>query len=891
MNARATAAACFDTPSGWCRAALVAVLRASVLILAILAAAPTSARDTYAVEVFASDFEGGADANFDRWPDGWTRKRGPEYPHYLEIELAPVPPPQEGRALVVRLNGGAAAVHSPAVAISPDFTYVLDGLIQTEGLKHDRAYVTLTILDAENRVLDTYESERLTGTAAWTRVRIGPVASDHPNARGAIIGLHVEAGDSQDLTGSVWFDDLWLGRLPRMQLATSVPLGMYESTGEVELRCEITGLADPDWKVELRLEDARDELVDHQALIVSETNSTPAAQVVRRDLESGKKHYSSEVVWRPRLSEVGFYRLHAELQGKQGPVVERELSLAVIRREPQRASGEFGWSLPRGDEPLPIPVLAQLLGQVGINWVKFPLWHDVNDAARVNDLIWFTERMRAQGITVVGLLHEPPPAVRAQFGRSMALDAADLFTTPSEVWFPSLETVLLRSSINVRRWQLGADLDQSFVGFSGLEKKISDLKEMMDTVGHDVQLGFGWNWTYEQPASPDVPWRFLSLSAQPSLTAEELRAYLSLPRNPRVARFVVLEPLDRRQYTNDVRAADLVERMMAAKRAGVEAMFVPEPISTVRGLLNDDGTPGELLLPWRTTAIALAGTEYLGQMSLPGGSSNDVFVRHGEAVMVAWNPRTSREQIYLGEKVEQRDIWGRACTPEAAQGEQIIDVGPLPTFITGMNEPVARWRHSVDFGRRQLPSVFGKLHEQTLRFKNFFPGGAGGRVTIVAPPEWVVTPHNFDIELGAGEEIELPLTILFSSDANSGPQQVRIDFEVNADRPYKFSSYRRLDVGLGDISIELTSELLPNGDLEVQQRLTNATDEAVSFTCSLFAPQRRRIRRQVLHLYRGTDVTTYRIENGQALIGQMLWLRADEIGGSRSLNYHFRAQE
>lgn len=865
-------------------------LCAGVLILAVLSAAPTVAREFYAVEVFASDFEQGADANYDRWPDGWTRKRGAEYPHYVDVQLVPVDQPRPGRALRVELNGGAVAVRSPAVTISPNFTYVLEGWIRTEGLKHDRALLTLTILDATHRILDTFESPPITGTNAWTQVRIGPIASDHPDARTAIVGLNVEHGESQDLTGTVWFDDLWLGRLPRMRLETSTPLGLYESPGDVELQCELTGLVDPSWTVDLRLEDASGLPVDQQELVISESSSTPTAMVTRRDLAAGQTHFSSDVVWRPQLNDVGFYRLHAELVGPQGMVVERELSLAVIRPERQHPAGEFGWTLPQGDRPLPLPVLTQLLGQVGINWVKFPLWHDVNDETRVNELVRFTERMRVQGITVVGLLHDPPPAVRAKFGSSAALSAADLFTTPSEVWFPSLETVLLRSSINVRRWQLGTDLDQSFVGFNGLEAKIVDLKQMMDQVSYDIQLGFGWNWTYEQPASPAVPWRFLSLSANPSLTAEELTAYLSLPQNPSVERFVVLEPLERQQYTNEVRAADLVERMMAAKRHGVEAIFVPDPVSTERGLLNDDGSPGELLLPWRTTALALAGTKYLGSMSLPGGSANDVFVREGEAIMFAWNARPQREQIYLGDKTQQRDIWGRTTTPAVADGQQIIEVGPLPTIITGMSAPVARWRMSVEFGQKQLPSVFGKPHAETLRFKNHFASGAGGRVTITAPEEWIVSPSTLEFELAAGEEAELPMTVLFASDANSGPQQVRIDFELNAEQPYKFSCYRRLDVGLGDISVELTSELLPNGDLEVEQRLTNMSNEAVSFSCSLFAPQRRRMRREVSHLYRGTDVTTYRLAHGRDLVGKTLWLRADEIGGSRSLNYHFKVQ-
>ena len=90
--------------------------------------------------------------------------------------------------------------------------------------------------------------------------------------------------------------------------------------------------------------------------------------------------------------------------------------------------------------------------------------------------------------------------------------------------------------------------------------------------------------------------------------------------------------------------------MLAAKTGGADAIFVPNPFDDQQGLMKADGSPGALLLPWRSTALALSGAEYLGSIVLPEGSHNAVFVRDDTAVMVVWHERPTRERLYLGEK-------------------------------------------------------------------------------------------------------------------------------------------------------------------------------------------------------------------------------------------------
>ena len=143
---------------------------------------------------------------------------------------------------------------------------------------------------------------------------------------------------------------------------------------------------------------------------------------------------------------------------------------------------------------------------------------------------------------------------------------------------------------------------------------------------------------------------------------------------------------------------------------------------------------------------------------MPNGSSNHVFARAGEVVMVVWNNRPIEEALYLGEDVRQLDVWGRMTRLRETDAGHVIPVGPLPTFVTG-------------------------------------------------------------------------------------------------------------------------------------QHVTNHTPQTVSFKCMLFVPNRRRMMSQVIELRQDRDTKIYRLPKGEQLIGETLWLRAEEIGGQRTLNYRFTAEK
>jgi hypothetical protein len=589
---------------------------------------------------------------------------------------------------------------------------------------------------------------------------------------------------------------------------------------------------------------------------------------------------------------VGFYRVRIAMAGEEAVVHRRELSLVVIESHHSPAGGEFGWSLPRGDRLLPLPLLGQWITQAGINWIKYPLWCSAQTPeAKVQETLSFVERLSFHGIETVGILDRLPEdsPSRAETGEPTSI--ADLVSLGREVWAPSLEATMTRLGTPIRWWQLGSDQDASFVGYPRLREKIAQVKAEMDRIGCDVNLGVGWGWMTPMPeaAGGKPPWRFLALGADPPLTSRELAVYLAAAKSPGLRRWVVLQPVARSSYSVSDRAIDLVQRMTAAKIAGAEGVFVPDPFGAEHGLLNEDGSPGELFLPWRTTALMLGGSESLGTLTLPGGSQNHVFARSGDAVMIAWRHKPLLESLPLGENTRQIDLWGRQLPVKKADDGLAVEVGPQPTFVTGLNKEVTRWQIGFRLLADRLPSVFGQRHRNGFDVKNSFPQGVEGTVTLVGPAGWNLQPQRVSFRLAVGETLRQPLDVLLPDNTGSGPHTLRADFEVVTDRSYRFSVYRPIHVGLGDVRIETATRLNEDGELEVQQRLVNDSNLRANFRCQLYAPDRRRMTTQVVVLGRGSDLKIYRLPDGKQLLGKDLWLRAEETDGPRVLNYRFTA--
>jgi len=749
----------------------------SLLIVAINPDVPIEARYPDGTEVFRCPFDPSWDENFDGWPDGWTRRRGPGFPHYVAIQISRQASPVQDCCLRIDLDGGGAVAYSPPIRIGPLYSYVLEGFLRTEGLRHDQAHFSITLLDKDRHRLETFQSEKIRDARGWKKLRLGPISPRFEEVRFAIVGLHLEPGLRQDLKGVALFDDVWLGRMPRISLAANSLHHVYTTGSPVTVTCKASGFTEQDARLTFSLEDAWGQQAARTERPLEVRVAPPDGDLPPSGPSDEPPPLIGAAQWDPPIPGPGFYRVRVAMSGRQAPVRRRELTLAVV--DPHRApsNSEFGWSVPGGRELLPLPELSRLLAEAGIRWVKVPLWSDVlAGGEQTKELIRFSERLAIREMELVGLLNDPPAELRDRFDHPGTLEAAQVFTAASQVWSDSLESVMMRMATRVRWWQLGTDRDTSFVGYPNLAEKITEVKAALDRVGQDVNLGFGWGWMNQLPSSDegDPAWRFLAMSADPPLTHRELTGYLAATSGADLQRWVVLEPLSRRRYSLQGRITDLIRRMIAAKMHGAEGIFVPDPFNTDHGLMNDDGTPGELFLPWRTAALLLGGTRYLGAIELPGGSHNHIFSRAGQAVMVVWNETPVREVIYLGDDVRQVDLWGRSTTPAGEDHRQVIEVGRLPAFVTGVDEGITRWRQGLAIARTRIPSDFGRRQQNGLRLKNHFGGGIVGTLELVAPDAWELNPRRAEFLLAAGEEIEQAFEILLPYTVTSGRHPIRV---------------------------------------------------------------------------------------------------------------------
>lgn len=867
-------------------------LLATCLIVAACAHAPIGARHPDTTPLYQCDFETESDSNYDAWPDGWKRRRGPGYPHYLTVRIGQEPSAVGKACLRMELDGAAAAAFSPPVDVDPQHDYVLEAFVKTEGLVHDEACFFIEFQDEDYQPLERQYGPRAQGTTDWTKLRLGPVTCGKPGVRRAVVGLQIGPADdshSADLTGAAAFDDIWFGQAPRMTLTISPEQLLYSSGEPVQVECRISGHREENPRVTLELEDALGRRLTQFELPLKShlekrrsSDSASDADDPMAQTETDSRPRDASATWMAPVNEPGFYRIRAKLLGGEGVVHIRERTLVVIDPLLRVSQSEFGWTLSEGEGDLQLQTLAAVLAQSGVGWIKFPLWYDDRDQARVEALTWFADRLSSEGIGLVGLLMEPPPETRLNLGLSTATGAANLFVQNPELWYPSLEPVMARMSLKVRSWQLGRDEDTSFVGLRDLQGTIALVKQHLDRIGQDVHVGIGWGWQDQELPSDRPPWSFLSRSSTPPLSATELGAYLSDRERMHSASWVSLDLLDPDRYDLETRASDLVQRMVAAKEHGARAIYCSAPLDPRRGMITQDAI-GELFLPWRTTALTLAGAGYMGQLTLPDGIETRVFSRGSETMIVAWSAAPRETTLYLGENVRQTDVWGRSVKPPREPGGQVLSLGPTPTFITGVHEAIGRWRMTLALSHDRLPDATGGPQPLSFTVKNGFGQPVGGKARLILPADWKAMPETFDIKLAADEELIQPFELILPTNAGSGRQTIRIDFELMTDREYTFSVYRFLEVGLNDVFLEAISHLNEAGDLEVEQRLVNRTDQPVTFRCYLSAPDRRRLRKQVLKLPTGEDVQNYRLRNGQSLVGRPLAIRAEEIGGDRRI--------
>jgi len=115
---------------------------------------------------------------------------------------------------------------------------------------------------------------------------------------------------------------------------------------------------------------------------------------------------------------------------------------------------------------------------------------------------------------------------------------------------------------------------------------------------------------------------------------------------------------------------------------------------------------------------------------------------------------------------------------------------------------------------------------------------------------------------------------------------VVISFDITSDRRRTIDVHRSLEVGLGDVIVDVYTRPLPDGQLLIEQFVTNRTKplDIMNFRCTLSVSGHKSQTEYVTKIGADKDRKEYKLPNAQSLFGQELWLNLDQIGGRRNLN-------
>ncbi|MCA9021593.1 MAG: hypothetical protein KDA74_15700, partial [Planctomycetaceae bacterium] len=424
-------------------------------------------------------------------------------------------------------------------------------------------------------------------------------------------GCHVAHNSQKDISGDIWFDDLWVGSLPQLDILNNYHRHFVDHSAQIRVSCRISGLNPQNkYRLDLELVDSMNHKVADSALELM-TNPEELKGVANSRLLDGNNHTE---VWRLPPMEYGFYEVRSKLVRDEKSILAKKTSFAVIDLVTPRTQGEFGWTITQENDQLPIKELPDIAAQAGINWIKFPLWNvmaseDIHRPSRIAEML---DEFSNRSITPIGLLNHPPKELRSQFAKDWQ-GVSGIFTMPANFWSPSLEEVFARYTSLVNYWQLGGDDDKSFIGMQNLNQALKNVKSQLDLIGRDTHVGIHWDWKTPLPQNMMTN-SFLSIKNEERLSAFELGRELQIAGNSPGAtpRWVTITPLPKDGYLPEERGVDLAKRMVTAKYLGADGIFADSIFDEQHGLLNQNGAPTLLFLPWRTVALALQGAKYLG---------------------------------------------------------------------------------------------------------------------------------------------------------------------------------------------------------------------------------------------------------------------------------------
>lgn len=839
------------------------------------------------------DFDERAIGNYESMPAGWRQLNAVRYPRFLEpkfdMKVGYIAPP----SFMLPLSGGSLACYylSNDISVHPDADYEITAWIKPAGLKHARAFIKAYFLD--HAMTKINESERrsadvhgATDREDWTEVTI-KLPAGFERARWIGLSVHVEQAqtpvpdpdnprpiDYQDIHATAWFDDIRIVRQPRATLSIGAIGNVFTSEMPVECMAGVTDLDGRGLDTILELHDADGILLQSRVLPVDPLRSPPAT-IRFTDLLPGS------------------YSLRLIVRAAGGELQHLDESFLVLGKLPVAShAGSSGFGV-IADPAAPShgAISARLTQLSGVQSAKIALWRadmdddDIVTGDRAADAL--IRSLRSSGVRIVGALDRPPPSLLLKFGHP-GHTVFDVLSTSPDQWRPYLSFLLARYGEEVNAWQIGRIPPDPVSDADKLAASLTNLKaELKPLVGAPrIVIPQEVTTASANPASmPDV----ISVNVPAHFAADRLLAQLAMAGGgKRPALWATLEDIDSARFDRIPRLSEIARRLILARVAGAESVFVPQPWQITAGD-PPQVKPDESFIVLRTIASTLGGLEPICPVWLADSVTAWLFASPGaeEGVLAVWNdaggpiPRTIVTDSLPN--CRHYDLWAREQFPLDRKGGRACRIDVTPSFFLSAQN--ARVRTVADFAF-DPPNVRVQVekNQTMIRLKNHYATRLSGILKLRPPDSWVVSPKELAIDLAPGQELRTSLSISMPSNFPIGTNVFEALFVREGLRPDDMTLRTPIEVvcpGL-DLSVLTRAE---GRSLRIIQRLTNRSGHPLDLRSSLIYANDRRETRLIRSLADGqSTLREFEIRDAAGAAGRPIRICTESVSGELKCN-------
>lgn len=710
----------------------------------------------------ASDFHSPLPRPFFRILSGNGR---PGFPDFGEVGVERSEAYSGDWSLKFTLDGAPIAVGIPRarIPIFPQSLYEVRTRVRTSGLEGAAAVLKVRLLDADGEELPgTFRtSEPVRTRGDWALLTVRP-PMEVEEAVDLVFELHVEQGPRADIRGNVWFDDVEVWQLPRMQLEAVPPTGVVHSPTTPSLRVDIRDLTTGGLSAMLRTTDLDGFVVDEHPIEIRRGST-----LVTRALEG--------------LSP-GWYHSRLELLDGESIVAVKEQMLSVLPTPGRPALGHrgpfFGVALPDRASP-GLLEHASMIEALAPDYAVLPVWRPGQpadlDAARSNYYNAMIDVLHARQVEPVFEIASIPETLQPQ-GLSLDPDQVCGFLGSSPEAARQLLPWMAEFGDEVSRWRLRNEVPPDSAEATDA---IDNLRVIADEFVAAAQLELKPSFPndYAAPAESSLDVHLVHYdpaSPQPAPPILGSR----VPGEPgRIVHLRDGPSTPTRRMSAQGFALQAVETWASgADRIETPAPWEPDPNASRRGL-TVEGYAFTIL------RSRLSGNPPLAEVPLGRGVRAVLAGEGRDAFLVAWS-RDGRASMELDAtagplSISHVDGTTESCSP-GTHGH-LVEIGESPVFVDGIDPEVARFRANVRIEPETIEASTG-MHEFTIELANPWNEPVEVRLRPVGPGQFEFQPRSRTVTVQPRGTASVPFAFTYPRLQLEGDVDLRVDAELQGKR-------------------------------------------------------------------------------------------------------------